>query len=194
MPASMATVATMAAVVTALVPVAPAMADPGPPPTEPVPAPAAPAAPSVPAAPAAPAEFIPQQSGIGNPLAQSGDQSTGVFGLPDLSAYGANMLLGQSAAPAAPGDPAAAVVPNLNALNPQYLLGQNVTPAAPGEGSAAPGLAPDQDSPGTGRIAFLRRLYEMYGAGGLKGSLLGQQSPEEFAQQDAGPATPSPSS
>jgi hypothetical protein len=181
--------ATTATIVMALVAAAPAMADPGPaPPTEPIPAPTAPAAPT------APPEFIPQKTGIGNPLAQSGSQSAGVLGLPDLSAYGPNLLLGQNTAPAAPGDPAAAVVPNLNAFNPQYLLGQNAEPAAPGEGSAAPGLAPDQDSPGTGRIAFLRRLYEMYQAGGLRGSLLGQQSPEEFAQQDAGPATPSPSS
>ena len=166
------TPAAMAVIVTALVPVAPAAADPGPPPTEP--------------------EFIPQQAGIGNPLAQSGNQTAGLLGLPDLSGYGPNLLLGQSTTPTAPGSPAAAVVPNLNAFNPQYLLGQNVTPAAPGEGSPAPGLGPDQDSPGTGRIAFLRRLYEMYQAGGLKGSLLGQQSPDEFAQQAGETAPPPP--
>ena len=171
------TPAAMAVIVTALVPVAPAAADPGPPPTEPVPA---------------PAEFIPQQAGIGNPLAQSGNQTAGLLGLPDLSGYGPNLLLGQSTTPTAPASPAAAVVPNLNAFNPQYLLGQNVTPAAPGEGSPAPGLGPDQDSPGTGRIAFLRRLYEMYQAGGLKGSLLGQQSPDEFAQQAGETAPPPP--
>lgn len=171
-----ATMYAMAAIVTALVSVSPAMADPGPPPTEPVPAPAP-----------APAEFVPQQVGIGNPLAQSGSQPTGALGLPDLSAYGSNLLLGQSTAPAAPGEPAAAVVPNLNAFNPQYLLGQNVTPATPGDGSAAPGLAPNQDIPGTGRIAFLHRIYEMYEAGGLKGALLGQQSPEEFTAAATAP-------
>ncbi len=167
--------ATMAVIVMALVPVAPAVADPGPPPTEPIPA---------------LAEFILQQAGIGNPLAQSGNQTAGVLGLPDLSAYGTNLLLGQNTTPAAPGSPAAAVVPNLNAFNPQYLLGQNVAPAAPGAGSPAPGLGPDQDIPGTGRIAFLHRLYEMYQAGGLKGSLLGQQSPDEFEQ--AGETAPPP--
>lgn len=169
---------------TALLPVAPATADPGIPP-EPVPNP-------LPAEPApTPTEFIPQQAGIGNPLAQNGSPPAGPFGLPDLSAYGPNLLLGQSAAPAAPGGPPTTVVPNLNAYNPQYLLGQNVTPAAPGDGTAAPGLAPDQDIPGTGRISFLRRIYEMYQAGALRGSLLGQQSPEEFAQQ-AGEAVASP--
>ncbi len=167
-------------VIMALAPMAPATADPGPPPTDPAPA------------PVAPTDFIPQQAGIGNPLAQNGNQATGILGLPDLSEYGPNLLLGQSTTPAAPGDPAAAAVPNLNAFNPQYLLGQNVAPAAPGEGSAAPGLGPDADSPGTGRIAFLRRLYEMYQAGGLKGSLLGQQSPDEFAQQAGETAPPPP--
>ncbi len=161
--------ATVALVLLALVPLTPAVADPAPPPTEPIPA---------------PPEFIPQQTGIGNPLAQSGSP-TGPLGLPDLSAYGPTMLLGQNTAPAAPGDPAAVAVPSLNAFNPEYLLGQNLAPAAPGAGSPAPGLSPDQDIPGTGRIAFLRRLYEMYQGGALKGSLLGQQSPEEFAQQQA---------
>lgn len=141
--------------------------------------------PAPPPAPAAP--FIPQQTGIGNPLAQSGSQPGGVMGLPDLSAYGSNLLLAQSPDPATPGAP---VVPNLSAFNPDYLLGQNLNPAAPGDGTAAPGLAPDGDIPGTGRIAFLRRIYEMYQAGDLKGALLGQQSPEQFADQAAVPSAP----
>jgi hypothetical protein len=160
----------VALVVAALVPAAPATADPGPTPADPVPAP--------------PAEFVPPQAGIGNPLAQSGSQP-GPLGLPDLSAYGPNLLLGQTTIPAEPGSPATAVVPNLNPFTPEYLLGQNAAPATPGAGTPAPGLAPDEDIPGTGRIAFLRRIYEMYQAGGLTGSLLGQQSPEEFAQQAA---------
>jgi hypothetical protein len=156
---------TMALIVAALAPVAPALADPPPPPPPPPPAPA----------------FIPLPAGIGNALAQSGTQPGGLLGLPDLSAYGSNLLLGQSPGPVAPGAPAPAVVPNLSAFNPEYLLGQNTAPAAPGDGAPAPGLGPDQDSPGTGRIAFLRRIYEMYQDGALKGSLLGQQSPEQFA-------------
>lgn len=178
----------VALLVGAQIPVAPAVADPVAPavpvpalPTTPVPVPP----PSEPA-PQPPAPFTPERSGIGNPLGQSGSQPAGPFGLPDLSAYGANLLLGQSNAPlnpAAPGAPAAAAVPNLNAFNPDYLLGQNVTPAGPGDKSTAPGIGPGPDSPGTGRIAFLRRLYEMYQSGQLKGSLLGQESPEEFAQQ-----------
>ena len=148
------------------------------------PAQAAPGEPTPPPPPPLPAtEFVPQQAGIGNVLGQSGSQPAGLFGLPDLSGYGSNLLLGQTPGPVIPGAPATAVVPNLNAFNPEYLLGQNATPAAPGDGAPAPGLGPDSDSPDTGRIAFLRRLYEMYQAGALKGSMLGQQSPEEFADQ-----------
>ena len=150
---------------------------------------AAPEEPTPPPPSPAPA-FIPQPAGIGNILAQNGTQSGGLLGLPDLSAYGSNLLLGQNPDPAAPGTPVAARVPNLSAFNPEYLLGQNAAPAAPGDGASAPGLGPDQDSPGTGRIAFLRRLYEMYQAGALKGSLLGQQSPEQFAGQPVAPPPP----
>lgn len=151
-------------------------------PDEPAPPPPAPVVPA----------FVPQPAGIGNVLGQSGTQPGGLLGLPDLSAYGSNLLLGQTApgAPAAPGAPVAAVVPSLSAFNPEYLLGQNLTPAAPGDGATGPGLGPDQDSPGTGRIAFLRRFYEMYQAGALKGSLLGQQSPEQFAEQAVAPPQP----
>ena len=156
---------------------APAMAEPPPGPPEPTPAPLAPAP--------APADLIPA---IGNVLAQSGDQPAGPLGLPDLSAYGTNLLLGQTAQPDLPGTPAAAV-PNLNAFDPEYLLSQNLTPAAPGQGVSAPGFGPNDDIDGTGRIAFLRRIYEMYQGGALKGALLGQQSPEEFAAE---PATPPP--
>lgn len=116
----------------------------------------------------------------------------GIPALPDLAAYGPNMLLGQNPVPAAPGEPVPGVpttpvVPNLSAFNPDYLLGQNVNPAAPGEGNPAAGLAPNADIPGTGRISFLHRLYEMYQSGGLTGALLGQQSPEEFAEQSVTP-------
>jgi hypothetical protein len=161
---------------TALMPTARASADPAPPPTDPVPP---------------VAEFVPQPSGIGNPLAQSGSQQ-GLLGLPDLSAYGPSLLLGQNPTPVEPGVPAPVAVPSLNAFDPQYLLGQNEAPAAPGAGTPAPGLGPDEDIPGTGRIAFLRRLYEMYQAGALRGSLLGQQSPDEFAGQTGDIAAPPP--
>lgn len=143
--------------------------------------------PAPPPPPPPPAEFIPQTSGIGNALGQSGSQPGGLLGLPDLSAYGPNLLLAQNPDPAAPGAP---VIPSLSAFDPEYLLAQNAAPAAPGDGTPAPGLAPDGDIPGTGRIAFLRRIYEMYEAGSLKGALLGQKAQEPFADQAAAPPPP----
>jgi hypothetical protein len=116
---------------------------------------------------------------IGNVLAQAGNEAAGPFGLPDLSAYGPNLLLGQTVQPSLPGTPAASV-PDLRAFTPEYLLPLNQTPAPPGQGTPAAGIAPNEDIPGTGRIAFLRRLYEMYQAGDLQGALLGQQPAEQF--------------
>jgi hypothetical protein len=122
----------------------------------------------------------PPPSGIGNPLAQAGSASTGPFGLPDLSAHGINLLLGQNPAPAAPGGPAGAAVPSLNPFDPGYLVALNTAPAAPSEGTPATGIGPNSEDPGTGRIAFLRRLHEMYQDGALTGALLGQTALDEF--------------
>ena len=144
-----------------------------------VPAPEVPAAPAPETAPAA-APAPPLVSSIGNPLGQRGDGPTGPLGLPDLSAYGANLLLGQNPAPAAPAGVTPALLPRLSAFDPNYLVPQNLTPAAPGVGTPAPGIGPTPEDPGTGRIAFLKRLHEMYAEGELTGALLGQMSPEEF--------------
>ena len=122
----------------------------------------------------------PAPNGIGNPLAQSGDAPTGPFGLPDLSAAATGVLLGQNPAPAAPDATAPAKIPSLAAFDPHYLLPQYVDPAPPGQGELAAGIGPTPDDPSTGRIAFLRRLHEMYAEGELRGALLGQQSAEEF--------------
>ena len=152
----------------AMVWAAPAAAEPDPAPVDPPPAPPVTTVPA------------PPPSGIGNPLAQAGSTSAGPFGLPDLSAYGINLLLGQNPAPAPPGSPAGATVPNLNAFDPGYLVALNAVPAAPGEGTPAAGIGPTPEDPGTGRIAFLRRLHEMYQDGALTGALLGQTELDEF--------------
>ena len=117
---------------------------------------------------------VPPLAGIGTALAQAGSAPTGPFGLPDLSGYETNLILGQNPVPAAPGTPDPAALPSLSAFNPEYLLAQNQAPAAPGEGMIAAGIGPMPDDPGTGRIAFLRRLHEMYQDGALTGALLGQ--------------------
>jgi hypothetical protein len=107
------------------------------------------------------------------PLAQSNDPSPGIAGLPDLSADGNQILLGQTANPALPGtDPGR--VPNPNALNNSYLLPQNVAPSAPGEGEIV-GVAPGQEGADINRREYLHRLWTMYQAGGLDGALLGQR-------------------
>lgn len=140
--------------------------------------------PTPPPAPA-PAGLLPTLNAVGNALAQDGSEPAGPFGLPDLSAYGPSLLLAQNSEPAPPGGPGPAavpapIVPDLNAFNPDYLLPQTLTPAEPGEGTRAPGLGPSSDSPGTGRLSFLGRLYEMYQDGYLRGALLGQTPADEF--------------
>ena len=130
--------------------------------------------PTEPGAAPGPQGLLPPLAGIGNALAQAGSPSTGPLGLPDLSGYETNLILGQNPVPTAPGTPAPAALPSLSAFNPEYLLAQNQAPAAPGEGVPAPGIGPMPDDPGTGRIAFLRRLHEMYQNDALTGALLGQ--------------------
>jgi len=139
-------------------------------------------------APPTPTGLIPPVASIGNALAQSGNDSVGPLGLPDLSSYSPNLVLGQNAVPSAPGAVDPAVIPNLSAFNAGYLLPQNLKPAAPGQGVPAPGIGPDQDNPSSGRIAFLRRLHEMYQAGDLKGAFLGQLPKEQLGEPLPGTA------
>lgn len=167
-----------AAAAAALFFAAPAAAEPAPPLPPPIPAPP-PAVVPPPPPPPPPAGLI---GPVGSVLGQTGSQSAGLFGLPDLSNHATSLILGQTAVPALPGTPAAAV-PDLRAFTPDYLLPLNQDPAAPGQGTPVPGIAPNEDIAGTGRIALLRRLYEMYQAGDLRGGLLGQVPPEEFYEQ-----------
>jgi len=139
-------------------------------------------------APAAPTGFIPPVASFGNILGQSGSDPAGPLGIPDLSAYAPNLVLGQNPVPAAPGTADPAVIPNLSAFNAGYLLPQNLKPAAPGQGTLAPGIGPDKDSPGSGRIAFLRRLHEMYQEGELTGAFLGQLPKDQLGEPLPGTA------
>jgi hypothetical protein len=81
-----------------------------------------------------------------------------------------------------------AVIPSLSASNPDYLLNLNVDPAPPGQGTLVPGIGPNEEIGGMGRIALLRRIYGMYDAGLLKGALLGQNPPGELPAPKTGPA------
>lgn len=108
-------------------------------------------------------------------LAQSGAPGSGIVGLPDLSAYQNQILLGQTATPALPGtDPGTPT--HQNALNNAYLLPQNEIPAAPGQGRID-GVEPGAESADINRRELLSRLWGMYQQGDLEGALLGQQPP-----------------
>jgi hypothetical protein len=114
------------------------------------------------------------------PLAQSNDPAPGIAGLPDLSAVGGQLLLGQTSTPSLPGtDPS--VLPNPNPLNNSYLLPQNVVPSAPGEGQIV-GVEDGQENADIKRRDYLRRLWASYQAGGLDGALLGQRPQSELDQ------------
>lgn len=111
------------------------------------------------------------------PLAQS-DSPSQIFGgipaMPDLSGQTANeFVLGQHAAPAAPGAAPAAPI-HMNPYNNAYLLPQNLVPSAPGQGQLF-GIAPGQENADINGVEYLKRLYETYRAGGLEGGLLGQR-------------------
>ncbi|WP_179475164.1 hypothetical protein [Mycolicibacterium vinylchloridicum] len=138
--------------------------------------------------PAPPAGYIAPASTVGSALGQAGAPAAGPLGLPDLSAYAPGLLLGQNPIPSAPGAPGVVAIPDLHAFDSQYLLPQNVTPAAPGEGVPDAGIGPSADAPGTGRLAFLQRLHEMYQGGSLDGALLGQVPYEQLGEPLPGTA------
>ena len=164
-------------------------------PVPPPPAPGidpAPPAPGIDPAPPAPTGLIPPISTIGGLLGQTGIEPAGPLGLPDLATYGNALVLGQNLVPSVPGTAEQAVTPSLEVFTDEYLVPLNLVPAAPGEGSPAPGIGPNADIPGAGRIAMLRRLHEMYQAGNLTGALLGQLPKDEFGQPMLPEADPPP--
>ena len=152
----------------------------------------APPAPGIDPAPPAPTGLIPPISTIGGLLGQTGIEPAGPLGLPDLATYGNALVLGQNVVPSVPGTAEQAVTPSLEVFTDEYLVPLNLVPAAPGEGSPAPGIGPNADIPGAGRIAMLRRLHEMYQAGNLTGALLGQLPKDEFGQPMLPEADPPP--
>ncbi len=151
-----------------------------------------PPAPGIDPQPPAPMGLIPPISTIGGLLGQTGIEPAGPLGLPDLATYGNALVLGQNLVPSIPGTAEQAVTPSLEVFTDEYLVPLNLVPAAPGEGSPAPGIGPNADIPGSGRIAMLRRLHEMYQAGNLTGALLGQLPKDEFGQPMLPEADPPP--
>jgi hypothetical protein len=138
--------------------------------------------------PAPPTANVAPNATVGSALAQAGAPSAGPLGMPDLSSYAPGLLLAQNPVPSAPGAQGTVATPDLHAFNNQYLVPQNVTPAAPGQGVADIGIGPSAEAPGTGRLAFLRRLHEMHQDGALDGALLGQVPYEQLGEPLPGTA------
>ena len=100
----------------------------------------------------------------------------------------ATTVLGQNAAPSAPGaDPG--VVPNLNLFNNAYGPQQCVVPSAPGKCEQFD-VAPGQENADVSRREWLGRYIDMYRAGMLKGGLLGQVPQEQLGEPLPGTAPP----
>lgn len=111
---------------------------------------------------------------LGNVLAQSGSEKAGLFGLPDISAHGGDLLLAQNTAPAAPGGGQVAGIYPLDAFQSNYSLPQYETPAVLGRAPRPPGSDRCRHSGHRPDRLPEAALHEMYAAGDLKGSLLGQ--------------------
>ncbi|MGO4443855.1 hypothetical protein AB4Z42_10925 [Mycobacterium sp. 2YAF39] len=162
-----------------------AAADPPPP----VPAPLPPGLPPPPPGPAVPMVGAPLGPNGLSVLGQTGAATQpGHLGAPQVPGLDVSTLLGQSAAPAAPGAGPGAP-PNLDLFNNGYGIQQNIEPAAPGQGQQFD-VAPGQENANVSRREWLGRYIDMYRAGMLKGGMLGQAPQEQLGQPMPGTAPP----
>lgn len=136
-----------------------AAADPAPPEVPGAPAVAAPAPAVEPPPPAGPevplvgAPLGPQGLSV---LGQTGTQAApGRMGVPDGIDLSPGALLGQYAAPAAPGGPPPTNAPNLRAFNNGNFLPQNEKPSAPGQGTVV-GVEPGQENADISGLDWMR--------------------------------------
>ncbi|MEV0674563.1 hypothetical protein [Mycobacterium sp. NPDC050441] len=170
-----------------------ASADPAPPEVPGAPAVAAPA--PAPGPPPPPGPEVPL---MGAPLGPSGlsvlgqtgtETAPGRLGTPAGIDMSPGALLGQYAAPSAPGGPPATNAPNLRAFNNGNFFPQNEKPSAPGEGAVV-GVAPGQENADISGLDFLRQMRNMSHNGNLRGSLLGQVPKEQLGEPLPGTAPP----
>jgi hypothetical protein len=162
-----------------------AAADPPPP----VPAPLPPGLPPPAPGPAVPIVGAPLGPNGLSVLGQTGVATQpGHLGAPQVPGLDVSTLLGQSAAPSAPGTGPGAP-PNLDMFNNGYGIQQNIEPAAPGQGQQFD-VAPGQENANVSRREWLGRYIDMYRAGMLKGGLLGQAPQEQLGQPLPGTAPP----
>jgi hypothetical protein len=122
-------------------------------------------------------------------LGQTGSVAPpGRLGAPAVPGLDVTTLLGQNAAPAAPGG-GPGTPPNLNMFNNGYGIQQNVEPAAPGQGQQFD-VAAGQENADVSRREWLGRYVDMYRAGMLKGGLIAQMPQEQLGQPLPGTAPP----
>jgi hypothetical protein len=121
-------------------------------------------------------------------LGQAGDPAPGPLGAPNIAGLDGTTVLGQNAAPSAPGA-GPGVVPNLQAFNNAYGPQQNLVPSAPGEGQQFD-VAPGDENANVNARTWMGRYIDMYRAGMLKGGLLGQVPQEQLGEPLPGTAPP----
>jgi hypothetical protein len=127
------------------------------------------------------------QNGLA-PLGQVGDPAPGPLGQPVVSGLDESTVLGQNAAPSAPGA-GPGVVPNLRAFNNAYGPQQYLKPSAPGQGEQFD-VAPGEENADVNARTWMGRYIDMYRAGMLKGGLLGQVPQEQLGEPLPGTAPP----
>jgi hypothetical protein len=121
-------------------------------------------------------------------LGQAGDPAPGPLGAPNITGLDGTTVLGQNAAPSAPGA-GPGVTPNLQAFNNAYGPQQNLVPSAPGEGQQFD-VAPGDENANVNARTWMGRYIDMYRAGMLKGGLLGQVPQEQLGEPLPGTAPP----
>gem|GEM_PF-554609 len=170
-----------------------AAADPAPPevPGAPaVPAPAPAPEPPPPPGPTVPLMGAPLGSNGLSVLGQTGTETApGRLGVPNGVDMSPGALLGQYAAPSAPGGPPPTEAPNLRAFNNGYFFPQNEKPAAPGQGTVV-GVEPGQENADISGLDWMRQMHTLYRNGNLRGSLLGQVPKEQLGEPLPGTAPP----
>lgn len=168
-----------------------AAADPAPPEVPGPPAVAAPAPePAPPPGPTVPLMGAPLGPNGLSVLGQTGTETApGRLGVPDGIDMSPGALLGQYAAPSAPGGPPPTEAPNLRAFNNGNFFPQNEKPSAPGQGTVV-GVAPGQENSDISGLDWMREMHTMYRNGNLRGAMLGQLPKEQLGEPLPGTAPP----
>ncbi|SER42301.1 hypothetical protein SAMN04488583_5373 [Mycobacterium sp. 88mf] len=168
-----------------------AAADPAPPEVPGAPAVAAPAQePAPPPGPEVPLMGAPLGPGGLSVLGQTGTETApGRLGVPNGVDMSPGALLGQYAAPSAPGGPPPTEAPNLRAFNNGHFFPQNEKPSAPGQGTVV-GVEPGQENADISGLDWMRQMHTMYRNGNLRGAMLGQLPKEQLGEPLPGTAPP----